>query len=111
MEILLISGLSGSGKSKAASFLEDMGFYIVDNMPAGMILKFAEFCAGGNGRYDRVALVYDVRTADSFTELFEVLDQLKKKFTDKEKLMPPRPPLPHPETGRASPPAWAPWRR
>ena len=49
MEILIISGLSGAGKSKAASFLEDMGFYIVDNMPAAMILKFAEFCAGGNG--------------------------------------------------------------
>ena len=77
MEILIISGLSGAGKSKAASFLEDMGFYIVDNMPAAMILKFAEFCAGGNGRYDRVALVYDVRTASSFTELFHVLDQLK----------------------------------
>ncbi len=77
MEILIISGLSGGGKSKAASFLEDMGFYIVDNMPAAMILKFAEFCAGGNGRYDRVALVYDVRTASSFTELFEVLDKLK----------------------------------
>ena len=78
MDILVISGLSGGGKSKAASFLEDMGFYIVDNMPAAMILKFAEFCAGGNGRYDRVALVYDVRTASSFDELFEVLDTLKK---------------------------------
>lgn len=77
MEILIISGLSGAGKSKAASFLEDMGFYIVDNMPAAMILKFAEFCAGGNGRYDRVALVYDVRTSASFTELFDVLDKLR----------------------------------
>ena len=78
MEILIISGLSGAGKSKAASFLEDMGFYIVDNMPAAMILKFAEFCAVSSGRYDRVALVYDVRTASSFTELFDVLDTLKR---------------------------------
>ena len=77
MDILIISGLSGAGKSKAASYLEDMGFYIVDNMPAAMILKFAEFCAGGSGRYDRVALVYDVRTASSFTELFDVLDKLR----------------------------------
>ncbi len=77
MEILIISGLSGGGKSKAASFLEDSGFYIVDNMPAAMILKFAEFCAAGGGRYARVALVYDVRTAESFTELFGVLDQLR----------------------------------
>ncbi len=77
MEILIISGLSGAGKSKAASFLEDMGFYIVDNMPAAMILKFAEFCAGGGGRYSRIALVYDVRTDDSLSGFFEVLEKLK----------------------------------
>ena len=77
MEILLISGLSGGGKSKAASFLEDMGFYIVDNMPAGMILKFAEFCAAGS-RYNRVALVYDVRTAENFDEFLEVVETLRR---------------------------------
>ena len=79
MEILIISGLSGGGKSKAASFLEDMGFYIVDNMPAGMILKFAEFCAAGSGRYSRVALVYDVRTAENFDEFLEVLSTLRQR--------------------------------
>ncbi|MBQ2738955.1 MAG: RNase adapter RapZ [Oscillibacter sp.] len=75
MKTLIISGLSGAGKSKAASYLEDMGYYIVDNMPAAMILKFAEFAKGS--RYEQVALVYDVRTALSFTELFGVLDQLE----------------------------------
>lgn len=79
MEILIISGLSGGGKSKAASFLEDAGFYIVDNMPAGMIMKFAEFCAAGSGRYSRVALVYDVRTADSFDDFLEVLATLRQR--------------------------------
>ncbi len=82
MKILIISGLSGGGKSKAASSLEDAGFYIVDNMPAGMILKFAEFCVGGSGRYSRVALVYDVRTADSFDEFLEVLDTLREREYD-----------------------------
>lgn len=82
MEILIISGLSGGGKSKAASFLEDMGFYIVDNMPASLILKFAEFCGSGSTRYDRVALVYDVRTADSFDEFLEVLDTLRRQKYD-----------------------------
>ena len=75
MKTLIISGLSGAGKSKAASYLEDAGYYIVDNMPAAMILKFAEFAQGT--RYERVALVYDVRNATSYTELFGVLDQLK----------------------------------
>ena len=44
MEILIISGLSGAGKSSAATYLEDMGYYTVDNVPADIILKFAEFC-------------------------------------------------------------------
>lgn len=61
MEILIISGLSGSGKSRTAAFLEDIGYYIVDNLPAEMMLKFANFCTASGGRYDRVALVYDVR--------------------------------------------------
>lgn len=82
MEILIISGLSGGGKSKAASFLEDAGFYIVDNMPAGMILKFAEFCAAGSSRYHRAALVYDVRTADTFDEFLEVLATLRQREYD-----------------------------
>ncbi len=77
MEILIVSGLSGGGKSQAASFLEDMGYYIVDNMPAGIILKFAEFCAGAKGRYDKAALVYDVRAGEEFEEFFHVLDQLR----------------------------------
>ena len=77
MEILIISGLSGGGKSQAASFLEDMGYYTVDNMPAGIILKFAEFCAGSQGRYDKLALVYDVRAGEDFQEFFHVLDDLK----------------------------------
>ncbi len=55
MEILIISGLSGGGKSKAASFLEDIGYYTVDNLPAEMMMKFAGFCAASSGRYDRVA--------------------------------------------------------
>ena len=81
MEILIVSGLSGGGKSQAASFLEDMGYYIVDNMPAGIILKFAEFCAGAQGRYDKAALVYDVRAGKDFAEFFTVLEELRGSAT------------------------------
>ena len=77
MEILIISGLSGGGKSKAASILEDIGYYTVDNMPAGMILKFAEFCSAVQGKYDRAALVYDVRAGEDFGEFFRVLEELR----------------------------------
>lgn len=77
MEILIISGLSGGGKSKAASFLEDIGYYTVDNLPAEMMMKFAGFCAASSGRYDRVALVYDVRSGEPSELLIDTLEQLK----------------------------------
>lgn len=79
MEILIISGLSGSGKSRAATFLEDIGYYIVDNLPAEMMLKFANFCTASGGRYDRVALVYDVRAGEPFQRLIDVLDKLRRR--------------------------------
>lgn len=82
MEILVISGLSGAGRSSAAACLEDMGYYTVDNMPAGIIPKFAEFSAASDGRYDRVALVNDIRGgSESFRELLEVTERLSAAGT------------------------------
>lgn len=78
MEILIISGLSGSGKSRAAGILEDIGYYIVDNLPAELIVRFADFCAGVQGRYDRVTLVYDVRAGEPFDLLIAALERLKE---------------------------------
>ena len=49
MEFVIISGLSGAGKSRAASIMEDMGFFCVDNLPAPLIPKFAELGMAGNG--------------------------------------------------------------
>ncbi|MGM9521354.1 MAG: RNase adapter RapZ [Oscillospiraceae bacterium] len=76
MEILIISGLSGAGKSRVAAALEDLDFYCVDNMPVTLIPKFAELCAATRGRYERVALVTDVRGREGFDELFDSLDEL-----------------------------------
>ncbi|MCI8478224.1 MAG: RNase adapter RapZ [Oscillospiraceae bacterium] len=78
MEFILISGLSGAGKSKAASFLEDMGFYVVDNMPAPLIPKFAELCMAGPGKYSRVCLVTDIRGGQTFEGLFDALNTLQE---------------------------------
>lgn len=79
MEILIISGLSGAGKSSAATYLEDMGYYTVDNMPADIILKFAEFCTQSDGRYDRVAFVSDIRSgSDGFAPLLAAMEDLRR---------------------------------
>lgn len=76
MQFIIVSGLSGAGKSKAASNLEDLGFYCVDNMPAEMIPQFAQLCLATKGRYEKVALVTDVRGSLSFDVLFQSLDTL-----------------------------------
>lgn len=78
MEFVIISGLSGAGKSKAASFMEDMDYFCVDNLPAPLIPKFAELGMAGSGEYDRVALVSDVRAGTNFDGLFHALEALEQ---------------------------------
>lgn len=78
MEFLIITGLSGGGKSRAADILEDLDFYCVDNMPVALIPRFAELCAATKGRYEKVAIVTDVREKKGFNEIFTALDELKK---------------------------------
>ena len=82
MQFVIISGMSGAGKSRAASDLEDLGFYCVDNMPAEMIPQFAQLCLATKGRYEKVALVTDIRSQESFTELFDALDELANMGVD-----------------------------
>ena len=77
MEFVIISGLSGAGKSRAASIMEDMGFFCVDNLPDPLIPKFAELGMAGNGEYDRVVLVTDIRGGTRFDSLFQALDGLR----------------------------------
>lgn len=76
MEFILISGLSGAGKSQVASIMEDIGYFVVDNMPAPLIPKFAELCMAGQAGYDRVAIVSDIRGGQTFDGLFSALNDL-----------------------------------
>ncbi len=79
MRFLIISGMSGAGKSQALDVFEDRGFYCVDNMPIALIPKFAELCMAMTDKYNNVALVTDVRGGDDadFTELFSSLDSIR----------------------------------
>lgn len=77
MEFLIITGLSGAGKSRAADILEDLDYYCVDNMPVALMPRFAELCIATGGRYEKVALVTDIREKDGFGELLRMLDELK----------------------------------
>lgn len=84
MEFIIISGLSGAGKSSAAAFLEDLGFYCVDNLPVALLTNFAGLCmaGAGTGKYSRVALVTDIRGGQTFDELFQALDELTAMHLD-----------------------------
>ena len=77
MEFLIITGMSGAGKSRAADVLEDLDYYCVDNMPLALLPRFAELCLATKGRYEKVALVTDVREKDGFKELAYAVDYLK----------------------------------
>lgn len=78
MEFLIVSGLSGAGKSTVMSVLEDSGFFCVDNLPPVLIPKFAEVSMAGSRSYEKVAMVCDIRGGEHFSGLFEALDALKE---------------------------------
>lgn len=79
MRFIIITGLSGAGKSQAVKFLEDLGFFCVDNLPPALILKFAEICSQSRGSIDKIAIVTDIRGGKFFDQLQSSLDELQKE--------------------------------
>lgn len=82
MYFLIVSGMSGAGKSRAVATFEDLGYYCVDNLPIALIPRFAEICLAATERYERVALVTDVRAGGDFQQLFDSLDSIKNMGCD-----------------------------
>lgn len=78
MELFLITGQSGAGKTKAVDALEDRGVFCVDNVPPKLIPSFAEM-ASQSGKIQQLAMVTDARTGEMFDSLLEVTEELKKK--------------------------------
>jgi UPF0042 nucleotide-binding protein len=66
LRVILISGLSGSGKTTAIKALEDIGFYCVDNLPILLLPKFIELCEQSDGKISKVAVVEDIRGTESY---------------------------------------------
>lgn len=82
MKFLIITGLSGSGKSGVINVLEDIGFYCIDNIPPQLIPTFADICLKSKGQMDKVAIVTDIRGGDLFLELDEGINFLKTNGLD-----------------------------
>ena len=78
MKFVLITGMSGAGKSIAANFLEDLGYYCVDNLPSELLSKFAEICYQSDGKFEKVAFVVDARNPDISDDILTELDVFEK---------------------------------
>ena len=79
MRFIIVTGLSGAGKSEATKSLEDMGYFCVDNLPPTLITKFADVCLQSDGKINKVALVIDIRGGVFFNDLFQSLKELEKQ--------------------------------
>lgn len=76
MKIVIITGMSGSGKSEAMDVMEDIGYYCVDNLPPALISKFVSLSSDSKGTLDKIALGVDVRGYQVFVELNKALEFL-----------------------------------
>lgn len=79
MKMVIVTGMSGAGKSTALNVLEDEGYYCVDNMPISLIIKFADLAANQDEGYSNIALGIDIRSGHALSELNEVLKKLESR--------------------------------
>lgn len=76
--LVIVTGMSGAGKTQVMRSLEDLGYFCVDNLPPTLIPKFAEICSQSGGRVSRIALVVDIRGGEFFDMLVQVLESMEK---------------------------------
>ncbi len=79
MKFVIITGVSGSGKSQALKFLEDMGYFCVDNLPPMLLGNLADACIHSADKFDKAAVVMDIRGGEFFNGIFEALNDLNAK--------------------------------
>ena len=80
IRFLIITGLSGSGKTSVSRFLEDFGYYCIDNLPAKLIPSFVDLWMREEFKIEKVALVVDIREEGFTSEFPKVLDSIRKKI-------------------------------
>ena len=77
-EFIIVTGMSGSGKTQACRYLEDIGYFVVDNLPPVFIPKFAELCKHSAGSINKVVLVVDTRSREFFDTFIHILEDMDK---------------------------------
>ena len=79
MRFIIVTGMSGAGKSTALKMLEDLGYFCVDNLPVPLIGKLSELVYGQHMEIDKIALGIDIRSGEKFQELQGALDEWEKQ--------------------------------
>lgn len=79
MQVVILTGMSGAGKSTALKMMEDMGYFCMDNLPVALIEKFMELADREDGQFQNVAISIDIRNGQALGELQDVLQHLKQK--------------------------------
>ena len=110
MRFIVITGISGAGKSLVAKYLEDAGFFCIDNLPPLLIPKIAEICSQSYRKMDKIALVTDIRGGELLNDLFPALDALTDEGHTYE-IFSWRPPTMSLSSGIRSPDVPIPWHR
>ena len=82
MELIVVTGMAGAGKTCAIDALEDIGYYVVDNLPLFYMREFVLRCRDRDGRFARVAAVVDIRSCDRYSELAEAYNAMKNELHD-----------------------------
>lgn len=87
MQLVIITGMSGSGKSTVMRVMEDIGFYCIDNLPPLLIPKFVDICEHTGGSLSKVAIAIDIRSGDMFSEINAELHVLKQRMQSQVKVI------------------------
>lgn len=82
MQLVIVTGMSGSGKSTVMKVMEDIGYYCIDNLPPILIEKFIELCKQSGGNLNKVAIALDIRTGDMFSEIYHTLRELRSEMPE-----------------------------
>ena len=79
MQLLIVTGMSGSGKSSVMNVLEDIGYYCIDNLPPKLISRFVDLCRKSDNQITKIAVAVDIRSGDMFAEIFHSWQELKSE--------------------------------
>ncbi len=82
IKLIIITGLSGAGKTEALNYFEDAGYYCIDNLPANLLLSIIDFFSAKNKKVKKIAIAIDLRSGFFFDEIYQSVDKLKERGVD-----------------------------